>query len=111
MSPKPVSSSGGGENRGISVGRDASGNAFVTGDNNQVKVIVYHSVLERRERDEPQAAGIGPNPYVGLLAFHEEDADHFFGREQQVTRLWEKLRDLQQMSEHGRLLPILGPSG
>jgi hypothetical protein len=104
-----------GDDRGISVGRDASGNAFVTGDHNQVKVVIYQSVTERREVEEPRTTEIGPNPYMGLLAFHEEDADRFFGRETQITRLWEKLRDLQQQSEPGqlrpRLLPILGPSG
>ncbi len=68
------------DDRGISVGRDASGNAFVTGDNNQVKVVIYQSVVERREPEEPRSTEIGPNPYMGLLAFHETDADRFFGR-------------------------------
>ena len=103
------------DDRGISVGRDASGNAFVTGDNNNVKVVIYQSVAERREQEEPRSVEIGPNPYMGLLAFHEEDADRFFGREQQIGLLWEKLRDLQHGSTAGRgqprLLPILGPSG
>lgn len=103
------------DDRGISVGRDASGNAFVTGDNNNVKVVIYQSVAERREPEQRPAEEIGQNPYMGLLAFHEEDADRFFGREKQTTRLWEKLRDLQQASiarqGQPRLLPILGPSG
>lgn len=114
-SPSEETASGAGDDRGISVGRDASGNAFVTGDNNNVKVVIYQSVAERREQEEPRSAEIGPNPYMGLLAFHEEDADRFFGREQQITRLWEKLRDLQHGPTDGRgrprLLPILGPSG
>jgi hypothetical protein len=76
-----------GEDRGIRVGRDASGNAFVTGDNNQVRVVIYQSVAQRREVEEPSEAAIGPNPYMGLLAFDEEDADRFFGREKQITRL------------------------
>jgi len=104
-----------GDDRGITVKRDASGNAFVTGDNNSVKVVIYQSVSERREPEEPASAELGPNPYMGLLAFHEEDADRFFGRERQITRLWEKLRDLHQDSSQRsatpRLLPILGPSG
>jgi len=103
-----------GDDRGVSVGRDASGNAFVTGDHNNVKVVVYQAVAERREPEEPASEEISRNPYMGLLAFHEEDADRFFGREKQTVRLWEKLRDLQ--SHHSdkpstRLLPILGPSG
>jgi hypothetical protein len=45
-----------GDDRGISVGRDASGNAFVTGDNNQVRVVIYQSVAEGREVEEPSEA-------------------------------------------------------
>ncbi len=102
------------DDRSISVGRDGSGNAMVTGDHNHVKVVIYQSVAERREPEEPTSEEIGQNPYMGLLAFHEEDADRFFGREKQTVRLWEKLRDLQ--SDHSdepstRLLPILGRSG
>ncbi len=103
-----------GDDRGISVGRDASGNAFVTGDNNHVKVVIYQAVAERREPEEPPSEEIGPNPYMGLLAFHETEADRFFGREQQTRRLWEKLRDLQSPGSDKpstRLLPVLGPSG
>ncbi|MEO8493968.1 MAG: SUMF1/EgtB/PvdO family nonheme iron enzyme [Planctomycetota bacterium] len=99
----------------LRTGRDASGNAFVTGDNKQVKIVIYQSVVEQRELEEPPASEIGPNPYMGLLAFHEGDADRFFGREKQISRLWEKLRELQQESPaqpaRPRLLPILGPSG
>jgi len=92
-----------GEGRGISVGRDASGNAFVSGDNNQVIVIIYQRVEQRRDVGNPPKKDFGLNPYMGLLAFHEEDADRFFGRETQVTRLWEKLRDLQQATPVGRV--------
>ena len=103
------------DDRSITVGRDASGNAFVTGDNNNVKVIIYQSISDRRQPEEPRAEEIGANPYIGLLAFREEDADRFFGRDEQITRLWEKLRDLQQgslaRSATPRLLPISGPSG
>ena len=91
------------DGRGISVARDASGNAFVTGDNNNVRVVIYQSVVERRETEEAVATEIGPNPYMGLLAFHAEDADRFFGREGQIARLWEKLRDLHQDSSGHRL--------
>ncbi|MEX1028201.1 MAG: SUMF1/EgtB/PvdO family nonheme iron enzyme [Candidatus Paceibacterota bacterium] len=115
MTPGDTSAGQAADDRGISVGRDASGNAFVTGDNNQVKIVIYQSVVERRELAEPPpATEIGPNPYMGLHAFHEGDADRFFGREKQISRLWDKLRDLQESdSQPGRprLLPILGPSG
>ncbi len=55
------------------------------------------------------------NPYKGLDAFTESDADRFFGREKVVDQLWQRLRDLCELPPGGarplRLLPILGPSG
>ena len=44
------------------------------------------------------------SPYPGLFSFTEADAGHFFGREEEVKALWEKLRK-------GRLLAVIGPSG
>ena len=44
-------------------------------------------------------------PYRGLEAFREEDADLYFGREQDVARLVERLR------AHAASSPSLGPSG
>lgn len=43
-------------------------------------------------------------PYLGLRTFQEEDADSFFGRGADVSRLLERL-------EGGRFLAVLGPSG
>ncbi len=44
------------------------------------------------------------NPYPGLSSFAEENAGNFFGREEEVKGLWEKIR--------GRsLLAVIGPSG
>jgi energy-coupling factor transporter ATP-binding protein EcfA2 len=43
-------------------------------------------------------------PYRGLLAFGEEDARFFFGRDREVQRLLEKLKS-------SRLVAVLGPSG
>ena len=43
-------------------------------------------------------------PYRGLLAFGEEDASLFFGRDAEIQRLVEKLRG-------NRFLAVLGPSG
>src|SRR5262245_36418575 len=51
----------------------------------------------RRERAEER-------PYPGLLAFTEEDAPNFFGREGEVEGLWEKIR-------RRKLLALIGPSG
>jgi WD40 repeat protein/DNA-binding SARP family transcriptional activator len=46
------------------------------------------------------------NPYKGLLPFTEADAGDFFGREQLVDRLLDRLRD-----PAGRFLVVVGPSG
>ena len=43
-------------------------------------------------------------PYPGLRAFTEADAGRFFGREAEVRRVWDRLRD-------ERLLAVIGPSG
>jgi hypothetical protein len=54
------------------------------------------------------------NPYKGLEAFHEADADRFFGREVVVDRLWERCRQFTTQSSDSsplRLLPVIGPSG
>jgi hypothetical protein len=40
------------------------------------QVIYNNAVVEKSEATE-----IGPNPYKGLLAFHETDGYRFFGRE------------------------------
>ncbi|HSL19503.1 MAG TPA: winged helix-turn-helix domain-containing protein [Methylomirabilota bacterium] len=44
------------------------------------------------------------NPYPGLAAFTESDAELFFGREAEVAALWRKLTTR-------RLLAVIGPSG
>jgi WD40 repeat protein len=44
------------------------------------------------------------SPYPGLSSFTEEDAGHFFGREEEVKALWGRLRQR-------KLLALIGPSG
>ncbi len=44
------------------------------------------------------------NPYPGLAAFTEADAELFFGREAEVARLWRTITTR-------RLLAVIGPSG
>ena len=44
------------------------------------------------------------NPYPGLAAFTEADADRFFGRETESAALWRKITAR-------RLLAVIGPSG
>ncbi|NWF69328.1 MAG: protein kinase [Chloroflexi bacterium] len=48
------------------------------------------------------------NPYKGLRAFEEADADEFFGRERLTARLLERLAEDEP---YGHFLAIVGPSG
>ena len=58
---------------------------------------------------------LGVNPYKGLAAFDESDADLFFGREEQIERLRLLFQDLYERSSEveatSRILAIIGPSG
>ena len=58
---------------------------------------------------------LGPNPYKGLEAFDETDAERFFGREEQVDAIWEKFRKCftgeKNTPKSFRFLAILGASG
>ena len=81
------------------------------------KLMVYLSQSIQTESIDVQPSAqtdstkLGSNPYKGLLAFQETDGDCFFGRERQITELWNKLRDLYESDSTVRLLPIYGPSG
>ncbi len=60
--------------RGITVGRDGCGNAFVTGDNSNVRAVIYQSVVKQRDKKEEHLSdSIEPDPYIGLLVLHEQD--------------------------------------
>jgi AAA ATPase domain len=81
-------------------------------------MVVYGQVIYNNPAVEtdsttskPEAVAIGPNPYKGLLAFHETDGDRFFGRDPQIKELWEKFRSLHEDESATRLLTIYGPSG
>jgi|GEM_PF-424261 len=101
-----------GEDRSIQIGQDANGNAIITGDGN---VVIFQTARVIREEAVATVTAVGPNPYKGLLAFSEEDANDFFGREKQVATLWDKLRALLDATAghdgNCRLLAVLGPSG
>ena len=98
------------DNRSITIQESAVGSAIISGDGNTVYVI--HQTFEQKTTDIQRSDGeIGPNPYKGLAAFKEEDADRYFGREAQVERLWKRFQELFKQSEAPRVLPILGPSG
>ena len=73
------------DDRHIRIGGDAAGNTVITGDGNVVIIQTTHLL----ELDHPPAApSIGPNPYQGLAAFTEKEADRFFGRETLTQKLW-----------------------
>ncbi|BDA67802.1 WD-40 repeat-containing protein [Calothrix sp. PCC 7716] len=103
------------DNRSIVIEKDAVSSAIISGNGN--KVIIYQSQLERTVvEDKTTITGeIGSNPYKGLLAFQESDSDRYFGREEQIEKLWNLFRALHENTTQPeaplRLLPILGPSG
>jgi class 3 adenylate cyclase len=58
---------------------------------------------------EPDASGREvKNPYKGLRAFHQEDAGDFFGREELVQRMVQRLGEAGALSS---FLAVVGPSG
>ena len=104
-----------GDNRSITIEKDAISSAIISGSGN--KVTIYQYQLEHQVQSEKisDSGEIGPNPYKGLLAFHEEDGERYFGREEQIEKLWNLFRTLHENIHQPeaplRLLPILGPSG
>ncbi|MEL7226654.1 MAG: ATP-binding protein, partial [Cyanobacteria bacterium J06576_12] len=97
--------------RNIRIEERAVGSAIIAGDGNTIYVIQQTTDLKREQTTPKQTAGIAPNPYKGLAAFKETDAAHYFGREVQIERLWQRFQSLYAQSEVPRFLPILGPSG
>ncbi|MEN8446614.1 MAG: ATP-binding protein, partial [Cyanobacteria bacterium J06555_13] len=98
-------------NRIIRIEESAVGSAIVSGDGNTIYVIQQATEQKPIETDPQNDTDIGPNPYKGLSAFKEADADRYFGREVQIERLWKRFQALYEQSEVPRVLPILGPSG
>lgn len=86
----------------IQITRDAQGNVFLAGDNNVVNLTVYQSASHQElEPPSTPSASLGPNPYRGLAAFYEDDADRFFGRDELIQELWNRFRDLHKTSNSG----------
>ena len=71
------------------------------------QILLHDSRLQSGVVAKRRLAGtaVGENPYNGLLAFGEDDAERFFGRERLVSEATRKL------AEHRRLLALVGPSG
>jgi DNA-binding SARP family transcriptional activator/WD40 repeat protein len=65
---------------------------------------VVGTVLQRIRADQPRRS----NPYVGLRAFDEPDADRFFGREALVEEMHSRV---SSPSPSARLLLVAGGSG
>jgi WD40 repeat protein/energy-coupling factor transporter ATP-binding protein EcfA2 len=61
-------------------------------------------LLAELQRPVPEALPRPPCPYPGMVPFDEKDAQHFFGRENEIDALALKLR-------HQSLLFVIGPSG
>ncbi|MEM9567267.1 MAG: WD40 repeat domain-containing protein, partial [Cyanobacteria bacterium P01_E01_bin.34] len=78
----------------------------------KIEVIVSRQRVGEEIEGIESSTDLGPNPYKGLAAFQEEDAERYFGRRKQIDRLWERFRELNE-GEAGtrRMLPVLGPSG
>ncbi|HSJ00494.1 MAG TPA: BTAD domain-containing putative transcriptional regulator [Patescibacteria group bacterium] len=68
------------------------------------RVLLHDPTLAPQEPDE-RAGGRTRNPYKGLQAFGEQDAQDFFGREALVERL------VAAIGAGQRLLALVGPSG
>lgn len=102
-------------NRSIRIEGSAVGSSIISGDGNVIYIIHQATERTRVQASVDTPAKIGPNPYRGLAAFKENNADQYFGRESQVERLWQRFQTLYEQSIDvkavPRLLPILGPSG
>lgn len=62
------------------------------------------ALLDEMQRAHQPKVWNGHNPYPGLNAFHESDANYFFGREKIVA-------DLVKRVKKSRFIVIAGPSG
>jgi WD40 repeat protein/serine/threonine protein kinase len=51
------------------------------------------------------------NPYKGLLAFQEGDANDFFGREALIGQIINRLKEKNSAKGYERFLAVVGPSG
>jgi WD40 repeat protein/serine/threonine protein kinase/DNA-binding SARP family transcriptional activator len=72
-------------------------------------------VITARTVASPAGAPV-TNPYKGLLAFQEADADDFFGRDLLIDQLVSRIALSSTAGEHrnlsgGRFLAVVGPSG
>ena len=64
------------------------------------------AALEARETAKPPEPWRTINPYRGLVALEEQDADFFFGRDRETAEILEKIT-----AASGRLMALIGNSG
>ena len=99
----------------ICIQESAVGSTIVSGNHNTIYIVQRTQDQQRELTIAERALEIVQNPYKGLAAFEESDANRYFGRELQVKRLWQRFQNLYEQSEKKdvipRFLPILGPSG
>lgn len=69
------------------------------------------SALVRARQASDKRAGRPASPYPGLEPFQAEDADNFFGREESVRLLGERLLRVQRDDTLPPLLAVVGASG
>ncbi len=102
-----------GTDRKIQIKGNAYESVIISGDENSVHI--YHGSARITEEKKQPPPPIGPNPYMGLAAFTEADADRFFGREELIRSLRESYEGLHTPASAAvpspRLLAVLGPSG
>ena len=92
-----------GDQKQVTIGRDATGSLIITGDGNVV-------VIQRAITEVSSSTALGPNPYRGLLAFGEQNADRFFGRSVLIGKLWDAFRLLHESppGETSMRAPMIG---
>jgi len=64
------------------------------------------AALEARETAKPLEPWRAINPYRGLVALEEQDADFFFGRDRETAEILDKIT-----AASGRLIALIGNSG
>jgi WD40 repeat protein len=116
-----VSSADGPTGGSLRIEGDAHGNVRLVGPRTTVTLYDAHLLLDEAAPRSlsglyrPRSDGFPPNPYRGIAAFAETDAFFFFGREELTKHLWQRYRQLHEVSPDQppktRLLALLGPSG
>ena len=90
---------------------DVRDNVIVFIGNNDTESNVQIRQLSALLSAKQVKRSLAANPYKGLAAFDEQDADNYFGRSYEIGVLWKRLKFLNDDVSATRFLPIYGPSG